>query len=460
MLDYGEGAASRAAPSSVNRRLASALAFAVLAVGAPPALAAEGATGEHLTVRALPGSPAAGDAWQVASARLDAVAATRFEPVVALIDTGVRSGLPGLAGRVVARRIVVSDPGRPVRLEHGSAVALALAAGEFGACPRCRLIDIRVFGAWPRDGGGGLEVGASDSDVARAIDVARTYRPRPAVINLSLGRDAARCSPEIAAAIGEALDVGIVVVAAAGNGSRQRRVTCPARIAGVLSVGALGRQSNGLERPAVGEAASWSIRPTIWAPGSEVLTELGAFSGSSLASPLVAGVAAALASDPRWRPHDRGGVARLIAHLRSTATPIDHTGRRMLDAAAALGRAEAGAWLAAAGGLSKLSVDLVDHDEVYVCLPDARAFLLDGLAARQRNGYVEIAAWDGTTGLLETLIEGRQRSVALAMTRGTTILRLRASGGGRATFALELSADDGYRVERTIEACAPVPPPA
>jgi subtilisin family serine protease len=444
----------------VTRRLASALALVALALGAPPALGEDVAPGGHLTVRALPGSPAAGEAWQVASARLDAVAATRAHPVVALIDTGVRSGLAGLRGRVVAHRIVVSEPARPVRLEHGSAVALALAAGEVGACPACRLVDIRVFGSWPGGRGGGREVGASDPDVARAIDVARAYRPLPAVINLSLGRDAQNCSPDIAAAIRRALDDGIVVVAAAGNGTRQRRVTCPARIQGVLSVGALGRQDGGLERPAVGEAASWRIRPTLWAPGSEVLTELGAFSGSSLAAPIVAGVAAALASDPDWRPHNRAGVARLVAHLRATGTPIDHTGRRMLDAAAALGNAEAGAWLTQGAGRSALTVELVDPDEVYVCLPDSRPFLIDGLAARQRNGRVEIAAWDAQAGLLQPLLDGKQRSARFDGMRGTTILRLKAAGKGRATFALALSAEADYRVERTLEACAvPVPPP-
>ena len=461
-LDYGEGVAPRASPSPVTRRLASAFALVALAVGAAPALAEDAAPPGHLNVRALPGSPAAGEAWQVSSARLDAVAATRAHPVVALIDTGVRSGLAGLRGRVVAQRIVVSEPARPVRLEHGSAVALALAAGEVGACPVCRLVDIRVFGAWPGGrGGGGREVGASDPDVARAIDVARAYRPLPVVINLSLGRDAQHCSPDIAAAIRRALDDGIVVVAAAGNGTRQRRVTCPARIQGVLSVGALGRQDGGLERPAVGEAASWRIRPTLWAPGSEVLTELGTFSGSSLAAPIVAGVAAAVASDPKWRPRNRAGVARLIAHLRATGTPIDHTGRRMLDAAAALGNAEAGAWLTASAGHSALTVELVDPDEVYVCLPDSRPFLIDGLAARQRNGHVEIAAWDAGTGLLQPLLDGKQRSERFNGTRGTSILRLKAGGKGRATFALALSVEEGYRVERTFEACAaPVPPPA
>lgn len=117
------------------------------------------------------------------------------------------------------------------RLGHGTEMAGLILSGA----PDSRLMVLRVLDRTRRSDGG---------TIARAIDYARIHGAQ--VINLSLISD--RSSPAVSEAIERALAQGIQVVAATGNEGR-RAPLFPARLPGVLAVGATSRS---------GERKRWS----------------------------------------------------------------------------------------------------------------------------------------------------------------------------------------------------------
>ena len=175
-------------------------------------------------------------------------------PIVAVIDTGVVSDHPDLAGQIAYQASFTGegtfsasadDPSSPGGATgfHGTHVAGIIAAATFeadgvaGVAPMARLMPIRVFA---QDA-----TGSSTSDVAQAIlyaaGLANASGQLPAeradVINLSLGSTRA-CPAVYNDAVAQARAAGVIVVAAAGNDAHTAR-DAPANCAGVVSVGAL-----------------------------------------------------------------------------------------------------------------------------------------------------------------------------------------------------------------------------
>lgn len=244
------------------------------------------------------------------STRAPAFWATTFgSPAVrvAVLDTG-RTAHPDLswaAGRdVVDNDDNPDDPGTALVGSngfHGTHVAGIVAArannamGVAGVAPGVTIVPVRVL-----DGAGS----APDSRIAEGILWAAGYtvrgstNPTPVqVINMSLA-GSGRCSTTLGNAITAARSRGVVVVAAAGNDNRDASTYAPASCAGVIAVGATDQ---------AGMKASFSnfgSSVDISAPGVNVLSTLrtssgygyGYMSGTSMASPAIAGAAALLAS--------------------------------------------------------------------------------------------------------------------------------------------------------------------
>jgi subtilisin len=193
--------------------------------------------------------------------------------------------------------------------EHGTHVAGIIGARPVGnskvrgVAPGVELRSYRVF---PNSGGG-----ATNYDIMNAID--RAVLDGCHIINLSLGggdEDEA-----VRAAIGKALDQGVLIVAAAGNDGR-RAVSFPAALPSCVSVSAMGRRgtfpTRSTEEADVAKpfgkpdsdafvAAFSNIGPQIdvTGPGVGVVSTLpddtyGVMSGTSMACPAVAGLAAYL----------------------------------------------------------------------------------------------------------------------------------------------------------------------
>jgi hypothetical protein len=153
---------------------------------------------------------------------------------VAVVDTGVATGVADLAGRVGQRWRCTNTgcvpSGKAPASPHGTEVASVIAAldngaGTTGVAPAARIVSYRVDGA-----GGGIPISYLHQALARIAADASVD-----VVNLSLG--GSQWSRTEQDDVKRLLDAGKAVVAAAGN-TGDRVPQYPAAFPGVLSVGA------------------------------------------------------------------------------------------------------------------------------------------------------------------------------------------------------------------------------
>jgi serine protease len=194
---------------------------------------------------------------------------------------------------------------------HGTHVAgIAAAASDNGAGIAGISWGARIMPLKVLDSGGN----GTDSDLAAALVFAADHGAR--VINLSLGGGAASV---MESAVNYAHSRGAIVIAAAGNSSGQG-VLYPAAYAKAMAVAATDagnhRASFSSYGPEVDIAAPGiGIYSTHWTPGSG--GTYAYLSGTSMATPHVAGAAALLASLPQFDTPDRLRLA-----LESTALDL------------------------------------------------------------------------------------------------------------------------------------------
>ena len=203
----------------------------------------------------------------------------------------------------------------PVGYGHGTHVAGIVAAaadgsGISGVAPDVTLLPVA------------LTENVDDEVIADAIVAAVEAGAR--VVNLSLG-SASDTDGKVCAAVGYASARDVVVVAAAGNGNAGNARMYPAACPDVVAVAS----SDTKMRPS--EFTSFDTTVWVSAPGTDVLSAvptsldpLGYFSmsGTSMAAPLVAGVAALIrAASPSY---DAAAVRGVLA---ATATDVLRAGR-------------------------------------------------------------------------------------------------------------------------------------
>ncbi|MCW6007571.1 S8 family serine peptidase [Micromonospora sp. CPCC 205371] len=269
---------------------------------------------------------------------------------VAVLDTGVDATHPDIAGRVAeAADFTGSSPEAVDGHGHGTHVAAtvagsgAAAGGERrGVAPDARLVVGKVLDD--------LGLG-TDSQIIAGLEWAA---PRADVVNLSLGgyepSDGTDPLSQAVDAVSE--QHGTLVVAASGNDPLDRLISTPAAAASALTVGAVDGADRLAEFSGRGPVInSNALKPEIVAPGVEIVaaraagTGIGriiderytALSGTSMAAPHVAGVAALLVQQhPDW------DARRLKAALVGSADRLEGAdaytvGSGRLDAARALG---------------------------------------------------------------------------------------------------------------------------
>jgi len=134
---------------------------------------------------------------------------------------------------------------------------------------------------------------------------------------------------------------GILVVFAAGNtGPRCRSIEdSPAFHPDVLTVGAVDRQRRVTDFSSRGPAPGGGAKPDLVAPGADVLSAMpgggyGVLSGTSMATPQVAGVAALMWSA---NPALIGDLPRTRRILTATASPVPVSGESCGDEAHVVG---------------------------------------------------------------------------------------------------------------------------
>ena len=244
---------------------------------------------------------------------------------VCIVDTGIDVTHPDLRHvNVIGWRDFVNERSQPYDDEgHGTAMAgIILARGRLrGVAPAADLIAVKAIGA---SGSGG------DQGIANAVDFCTDPDENgdPAdgahVISLSLGGESRPIvGTRTEDAVNRALDLGILVIAAAGNDGQadDGDVESPASVPRVIAVGAI--DSRGLIASFSSMGANFTgipplprqdphRKPEVAAPGVQIATTLNGasyalVSGTSPAAALVSGIVALLLQrHPQYKQNPTG----------------------------------------------------------------------------------------------------------------------------------------------------------
>jgi hypothetical protein len=219
---------------------------------------------------------------------------------VAVLDTGIDGAHPDLAGRVTtAQNFTEGEEDDRDQVGHGTHVAATI-AGKQGVAPGATLLSGKVC----------VLYGCAESWMLAGMQWAAEQGAD--VVNMSIGGpDSPGLDPMEEAVQSLTEQYGTLFVIAAGNSGQRgdRTVESPGSADSALTVGAVDKR-DGLavfssRGPRVGDSA---LKPEITAPGVDIVAaEAGttgriAMSGTSMATPHVAGAAAILAQQhPDWQ---------------------------------------------------------------------------------------------------------------------------------------------------------------
>jgi len=257
---------------------------------------------------------------------------------VAVIDTGIDANHPDLAGKVIVNVDIAKDDwdGEDPNdyVGHGTHIAGIIAAnGDLkGVAPDASLLNIKVF---HRESSG--EWSAYISDIIQGIQVALEYGADIIVMSLGYMPDSLDGSDPLSKAADEAFSLGSIVVASAGNnGPEEKTISAPALGKNVIAVGAVDSYGQIPEFSSRGPTEDGRIKPDIVAPGVQVYSTLpngnyGYMSGTSMAAPHVAGVAALLWSlNPNFTNYDIKEF--ILSSAIDLGFDVNMQGRGKLDA--------------------------------------------------------------------------------------------------------------------------------
>ena len=200
---------------------------------------------------------------------------------VYVIDTGIRTTHNQFSGRVGAGHAAVGGDVEDCA-GHGTHVAGIAAGTTYGVAKGVTVHPVRVFEC---------SNNGDTSDVIAAVDWVTDNRIMPAVVNMSLGVRAGNTSLDNAVA--SSIAEGITYVVSAGNLDSGTCTGSPARVSAAITVGS---STINDERS---DFSNYGSCVDLFAPGSDILsswyqsdTDTNIISGTSMASPHVAGLAA------------------------------------------------------------------------------------------------------------------------------------------------------------------------
>ncbi|CAG8622958.1 8634_t:CDS:2 [Paraglomus occultum] len=210
-----------------------------------------------------------------------------------VIDTGVNINHTDFGGR--ARWGANFSPGQPDQDlgGHGTHVAGTIAGTTYGVAKNAQIVAVKVLG--PQGGTNSDVIKGVQwtvADYKKAVDDARRAGKvyKGAVINMSLGGGKSNALDK---AVNEAVTAGIVVVVAAGNENSDACLASPSGAEKVITVAASTVEDTRAW------FSNWGKCVEIFAPGRDITsdwigsnTATNRISGTSMASPHVAGLAA------------------------------------------------------------------------------------------------------------------------------------------------------------------------
>lgn len=203
-----------------------------------------------------------------------------------IIDTGIRFNHTQFGGRAVTGFDAVDGGAADDCNGHGTHVAGTVGASTYGVAKGVRLVAVRVLncsgsGTW--------------SGVIAGMDWVASNHTAPAVANMSLGGGA---NTSVDDALKRMIASGVATAVAAGNGNQGGRAqdACkysPARVPEAMTIGATTQTDTKTSWSNYGPCVDW------FAPGYQITsawytstTATNTISGTSMASPHTAGVAA------------------------------------------------------------------------------------------------------------------------------------------------------------------------
>lgn len=255
---------------------------------------------------------------------------------VYVLDTGIRTTHTQFGGRAFVAYDTVNDDSIPGNDNndrngldgldcngHGTHVAGTVGGSTYGVAKGVTLHSVRVldctgFGPY--------------SAIIAGVDWVTANRITPAVANMSLAGSA---NSSLDQAVRNSINYGVTYVVAAANSNSDAINFSPARVAEALTVGATGNNTPGANPVSDQRASSpdwgsnWGSVVDLFAPGVGVLsawwtsdTATNTISGTSMASPHVAGAAALyLQTHPSATPNEVGGVIRHTATKNVVINP-------------------------------------------------------------------------------------------------------------------------------------------
>ncbi|MDR6998853.1 S8 family serine peptidase [Neobacillus niacini] len=341
---------------------------------------------------------------------------------VAVIDDGVQQDHPDLKGKIVSPYNAVTGNARYTPQEHATHVAGIIAAsfnktGIAGIAPDVKIMPINVFD------------GEEASDYAVALGIKYAVEHHADVINMSLG------SPNYSVLLDYyakyAKSKGVILIAAAGNDGTFTK-TYPAALDSVVGVGATTSHDHVAFYSNKGSFVDFT------APGSNIYSTIDGSSyaqltGTSMASPVVSGVAALVRSkNPFLTPDQVESIMKHSVVDLGTKGRDDYYGYGRIDAYKAVSNTPSPkanitapkTFTMTGKNKAALALKLPGHAKVTLIIQNADGQTVKEVLKKTVSGTKQSVVWDGKasngkfvpTGTYKAVVKASNRRASLSKT--------------------------------------------